>query len=338
MTALFALLTSLMWGLADFGGGLLTRRLPGLAVIVISQTAAALLLVVAVTASGGWGDGGVRLWFAVGAGVVGPVAMLAFYRALALGPMGVVSPLSSTAVLVPISVGLALGERPGTVQLTGIGVAGLGILLAGGPQLGGGQPVHRQTVLLALVAAAGFGTVLALISHATDPAAGTGTAALPGLFLALLVQRACNIAVGGAALAVSLRRGRTAAGAVTEGAGPAASAGQALQAGQAGQAGPAEAPAADVLPAGRPLRALRAIRHPKLAPALLLVGAGDVAANGTYVLATQSGPVAVAAVLASLFPVVTALAARLVLRERLRPVQAAGAGLAVIGTVLLAAH
>nr|WP_281262758.1 DMT family transporter [Streptomyces cahuitamycinicus] len=62
----------------------------------------------------------------------------------------------------------------------------------------------------------------------------------------------------------------------------------------------------------------------------------DVAANGTYSIAAQHGPVTVAAVLASLYPVVTAVAARGVLRERLRAVQAAGAGLALVGTVLLA--
>ncbi len=71
-------------------------------------------------------------------------------------------------------------------------------------------------------------------------------------------------------------------------------------------------------------------------PALAFVGLADVAANGTYALAAQHGPVTVAAVLASLYPVVTALAARGFLSERLRPVQAAGAGLALVGSVLLA--
>jgi drug/metabolite transporter (DMT)-like permease len=71
-------------------------------------------------------------------------------------------------------------------------------------------------------------------------------------------------------------------------------------------------------------------------PALAFVGLADVAANGTYSMAAQHGPVTVAAVLASLYPVVTALAARGILSERLRGVQAAGAGLALLGTVLLA--
>ncbi|MFI7502756.1 hypothetical protein ACIBVL_30645 [Streptomyces sp. NPDC049687] len=44
MTALFALATSLLWGLADFGGGLLTRRAPALTVVVVSQSIAAVVL------------------------------------------------------------------------------------------------------------------------------------------------------------------------------------------------------------------------------------------------------------------------------------------------------
>ena len=119
MTALFALATSLLWGLADFGGGLLTRRTPALTVVVVSQSIAAVVLGAIVVATGGWSEAGPQLWFAVAAGVVGPVAMLSFYKALALGPMGVVSPLGSLGVAVPISVGLFLGERPGPAPVRG---------------------------------------------------------------------------------------------------------------------------------------------------------------------------------------------------------------------------
>ncbi|MGW0188491.1 EamA family transporter [Streptomyces sp. NPDC003362] len=283
MTALFALATSLLWGLADFGGGLLTRRLPALTVVVVSQSIAVLVLGAIVVATGGWSEAGPQLWFAVGAGLVGPVAMLAFYKALALGPMGVVSPLGSLGVAVPIGVGLVLGERPGLVQLAGIAVAVAGVVLAGGPQ-SKGAPVQRQAVLLTLLAAFGFGAVMALIAEASTT--------LTGLFLALFVQRVTNVVAGGTALYVSVRRGSPA------------------------------------LPAdGFPWRAL---------PALAFVGLADVAANGTYSIAARHGPVTVAAVLASLYPVVTALAARGFLSERLRAVQAAGAGLALVGTLMLA--
>lgn len=283
MAALFALATSLLWGLADFGGGLLARRTPALTVVVVSQSVAVAVLGAIVAATGAWSEADGRLWFAVAAGLVGPVAMLAFYKALALGPMGVVSPLGSMGVLVPLGVGLALGERPGPAQFAGILVAVAGVVLADGPQFRG-APVQRQAVLLTLVAAFGFGAVMALIAEASTT--------LTGLFLALFVQRVTNVAAGGLALYVSVRRG-----------------------------GPALAPG------GFPWRSL---------PALACVGLADVAANGTYSIAAQTGPVTVAAVLASLYPVVTAVAARGLLGERLRGAQAAGAGLALMGSVLLA--
>lgn len=286
MTAVFALATSLLWGLADFGGGLLTRRLQALTVVVVSQTLAAVVLGAIVLATGGWREAGPQLWCAVGAGVVGPAAMLCFYRALALGPMGVVSPLASIGtVLVPLGVGIVAGERPGLLQSTGMVVAVVGVLLAGGPRLSGAS-VARQTIVLTLVSALGFGAVMALISEASTT--------VTGLFLALFVQRLCNVAVGGAALYASVRRGTPA------------------------------------LPEGG-LPALRGAL-----PALAFVGIADVAANGTYAIAAQHGPVTMAAVLASLYPVVTSLAALGLLKERLQAVQAAGASLALVGTVLLA--
>ncbi|MEU3504710.1 EamA family transporter, partial [Streptomyces hundungensis] len=198
MTALFALATSLLWGLADFGGGLLTRRMPALTVVVASQTVAVVVLGSVVLATGGLREAGPQLWFAVAAGAVGPVAMLSFYKALALGPMGVVSPLGSLGVAVPVGVGLALGERPGLLQFAGIAVAVAGVLLAGGPEFRGAA-VQRQAVLLTLLAAFGFGAVMALISEASTT--------VTGLFLALFVQRVTNVAVGGTALLVSVRRG-----------------------------------------------------------------------------------------------------------------------------------
>lgn len=288
MTALFALATAVLWGLADFGGGLLARRIPALTVVVASQILAVLVLGAVVLGTGAWQEAGPQLWFAVGAGLVGPVAMLSFYKALALGPMGVVSPLGSLGVVVPVTAGLLLGERPGAGQFAGIAVAVAGIVLAGGPELRG-APVQRRAVVLTLVAAFGFGAVMALIASASTT--------LSGLFLALFVQRVTNVAVGGTALWVQTRRGLPAL--------------------------PADAGG---------LRMLWG-----LLPALAFVGLADVAANGTYSIAAQHGPVTMAAVLSSLYPVITALAAFAVLKERLRPVQAAGAGLALAGTVLLAA-
>lgn len=251
--------------------------------VVVSQAIATAVLGVIVLAVGGWSEAGPRLWFAVAAGLVGPIGVLTFYKALALGPMGVVSPLATLSVAVPIGVGLVLGERPGPLQVAGVAVAVTGVFLAAGPQRGD-TSVQRRAILLTLVAALGFGSVFALLTEAST--------SITGLFLALFVQRLLSTVVGGAALAASVRRGAAAPP----------------------QAGPI----------------------PASLPGLAFVGIADVAANGTYAVAAQHGPVTVAAVLASLYPVVTALAARGFLSERLRAVQAAGASLALVGTLLLA--
>ncbi|MBO8188580.1 DMT family transporter [Streptomyces spirodelae] len=288
MTAVFALATSLLWGLADFGGGLLSKRLRELTVVLVSQGAACLVLGVIVLSTGAWSALDARLlWCAVAAGAIGPVSMLCFYRALAIGPMGVVSPVATLgSVAVPVAVGMVLhGERPGPVQAVGTLVAVAGVVLAGGVG-GGGAPVQQRTILLTLVAAFGFGATMSLVAEASTTVAG--------LFLTLFVQRVVNVVVGGGALYASVRRGSPAL----------------------------------------PEEGIRAVW--RMLPALAFVGLADVAANGTYAVAAQHGPVTVAAVLASLYPVVTALAARGVLHERLRALQTAGASLALLGTVLLA--
>lgn len=66
-------------------------------------------------------------------------------------------------------------------------------------------------------------------------------------------------------------------------------------------------------------------------------GTIDMAANAFYVVAAQTGALAVASVLTSLYPASTVFLARIVLRERLQPVQKIGVGLALIGVALIAA-
>lgn len=314
MTIALALLTSGLWGLADFGAGLLSRRMPAARVVVYSQGAAALVLAAVVLATGAYTEAGPRLWYALAAGCVGPLALLCFYSALARGPMGVVSPLATAGVAIPVGIGFAVnGERPGLLQYAGIAVAIVGIALAGGPRLGG-TPVQRSTILLTLGAALGFGTVFALIAEAS--------VTIPGLFLALLVQRSVNVAVGGVVLVAGERRGRTER-----------RRGEELVA-ESGEAASVRGDELVADPGG--VAPGRRLAWSAL-PAVALVGLVDTAANGTYALSTRTGPVTVAAVLASLYPVVTALAARGILKERLLRAQAVGAGLALAGTVLLAA-
>lgn len=72
-------------------------------------------------------------------------------------------------------------------------------------------------------------------------------------------------------------------------------------------------------------------------PGLWLIGIGDLIANALFGLASSQGQVSVAAVLGSLYPVVTAVLAWIVVHERMRAVQYLGSVLAVIGAAVIAA-
>lgn len=89
--------------------------------------------------------------------------------------------------------------------------------------------------------------------------------------------------------------------------------------------------AAWVLVARQPWRVPR-----RIWPALVGVGVIDLAATGAYLSAIATGPLAIAAILASLYPVVTTILAALVLRERVTPVHAAGIAAAGLAVVLIA--
>ena len=71
-------------------------------------------------------------------------------------------------------------------------------------------------------------------------------------------------------------------------------------------------------------------------PALLAIGCGDLAANFLFGLASSRGQVSIAAVLGSLYPVVTVILARVVIGERLKRVQQVGVVLAVVGAAVIA--
>ncbi len=165
---LLALGSALTWGVADFGGGMLSRRLPSAAVVGVSQACSlvALLVLLPFLPLGGTGA---WLGWSIAAGLSGSLALVCFYRALAFGTVGVVSPISALAVSVPVVAGLLAGEQPRLLQVAGIVAAVGGAVLASGPELRGEQPVKQQAVWFALVAAAGFGvTMLAIARGSAD--------------------------------------------------------------------------------------------------------------------------------------------------------------------------
>ena len=166
MPAFLALLASLLWGTADFLGGSATRRIPVASVVGVSQLVALLGLVPVAVAVGALDEPRGYVLPALGAGVCGVVALAAFYRALAVGTMGVVAPVAALGVVVPVAAGLVAGESPAVLQLVGIAVAIVGVVLASGPELTGRN--GALPLVLAGVAALGFGAVLVLIAEATE--------------------------------------------------------------------------------------------------------------------------------------------------------------------------
>jgi drug/metabolite transporter (DMT)-like permease len=155
MPVILALLSSLVWGLADFLGGTLSKKRKAVAVIGGSQSFG--LLFVALLAIGlqawTWNQ---SVWInGAIAGAMGLLGLVGFYTALATGQMGIVAPISSLSAVVPVTIGLVQGERPSAMQLTGIVVALIGVILASGPELNG--KVDPRPVFLAFFAAVTFG-------------------------------------------------------------------------------------------------------------------------------------------------------------------------------------
>jgi drug/metabolite transporter (DMT)-like permease len=181
--------SSLCWGLADFFGGLQSRKRAMLAVLLVSQAAALLLLLPFALALAGEGPSAAAVGWAALGGSAGVVALGAFYRGLAIGTMSVVAPISATGAAVPVLVGLAEGERPGVLQVAGMVAALAGVILASresepAEDLGSAhRQAGRAAVGLALVAALGFGTFFVGVDRAS------ATAEVPWV---IVISRSCS--------------------------------------------------------------------------------------------------------------------------------------------------
>lgn len=161
MAAFLALLASLCWGVGDYAGGTLARRVRPLAVVGVAQLLVLPVTVTVVVLAGALDDPAGWLPWAVLVGLVATVSISAFYEALATGTMGVVAPVAATGVVVPVVLGLVQGERPSGWQLAGIACAVVGVVLASGPELRAVEEHEARggarSLLLAVLAGAGFG-------------------------------------------------------------------------------------------------------------------------------------------------------------------------------------
>jgi drug/metabolite transporter (DMT)-like permease len=315
MGTILALAAAVLYGSADFLGGAAARRARPVSVLVVTTAAGAVVVVLAalligLAGVGGRGPGALTtlagpagLAWGVAAGAAGVVGLLLFYLGFSASPMSVVAPVSALAsTLLPLGVALAQGERPGPEVIAGGVICLVAVVLvslerpAKAEGEGARSPAHRLRGLgYGLASGVMFGLFFLFLRNA-------GTS---GVLWPVGLAR-----ITGAVLAAGVwllaRNPRVARG-----------------------------------PRARPLRAL----DPRAAgavgglrtvlPIALASGSVDASANVCYVLATRVGLFGVAVVITALYPGMTVLLARLVLGERMRPIQRIGLLLAAAGVILV---
>lgn len=281
MSALaFALAASLAWGSADFLGGLASRRVALLTVLLVSQFVGLALLMPVMVALDEPPPAGSYLLLAALSGAFNAIALGAFYRGLALGTMSVVAPIAATDAVIPVVFGIVSGERPAPVEIAGVAIALVGVVLVSRPadeeRDAGGRRLAAQGIGLGLLAAVCFGCFVVTLDGASEG----------GVLWAVAASRWSTVIL--VAFAVVAR-----------------------------------------VPGG-----LRFERRD--VATLVSIGVLDVAAVALFAFATTAGLLSHVGVLGALYPVVTVLLARIVLRERLDAVQRMGAAGALGGAALIA--
>ena len=275
LVVVFGLLSAASWGVADFSGGLASRRSTALAVVLFSQPVGGLIFLALALARGETSLPQADLVWSVLAGATGPTALVFFYRGLATGRMGVVAPIAGViGAAVPVVVGGFLEGAPETAQAAGIALGLASVLLVTWSARGSGAGFTG--ISDAILAGVGFGLFFVFLGQVQ------GGGAFAPLVVARLV--AALVIVGVVILT----------------------------------------------------RASWRLSRASLAPAVIS-GVLDASGNLWYLLASQQGRLDVAAVLASLYPVVTVLLAAGMLHERIGRVQALGIAAAIGAIVLIAA-
>jgi drug/metabolite transporter (DMT)-like permease len=189
-----ALGASVAWGASDFLGGLASRRLPVVLVLLGAQ-AVGLALAVAV-----WGLAGAELSPRVlGLGAAAGLAELAgfacLYRGLAIGEMTAVAPLAALTAVLPVVVAVGGGEHVAAVEAGGMALAVVGSAVTAA------EPSDRRVAHgagLGLGAAVCFGAFFALLAEAGESAGPT----------AVLAGRLASVAVLGLVVCAARRGGR----------------------------------------------------------------------------------------------------------------------------------
>lgn len=173
MASLLALLSSALWGSADFFAGRMSKKHHPFAVLGFSQVIGLIVGLMILLISGNWQGKilGVDGYLIPGAlaGLAGYIGLACLYEGLSTGRMGVVAPISSMSAVVPLVYAIATGDSLSVVASVGVLIALIGVFCASGPELSQGMPI--KPLLLALGAAAGFGLSLTFIAVGSESSA-----------------------------------------------------------------------------------------------------------------------------------------------------------------------
>jgi drug/metabolite transporter (DMT)-like permease len=315
LSAVLALIGAVVYGSADFLGGLAARRLRSIVVTAVAALSGFLaLLLVQPLVGGVWTTADVA--WGVLAGVVGVVAVALLYACLAIGPMSILSPLTAVvSAIAPMLWGLLVkGDALAPIGYAGLAVALVAVVLVGFIP---GERIVRPTARgLAMAVGAGLaiGAFLIIIDQTS---AGSG-------LIPLLTSRATStvvtFAVVGVLAVAAVRRGAPARSVLHV-------AGAQLGAAPSGRADLEHATT-------EPRPTVTTARQAwSLAVAC---GIADAAANALMLLALRTGDLAVVSALTALYPAGTILLAAILLRERVAVVQWVGLGLALAAGGMLA--
>ncbi len=193
MSAPLALGAAISYGIGDFAGALATKRERVLVVTAYAQLVGLVALVPAVLLLPG-SPSAAALGIGALSGLAGTAGLAMYFRGLAIGPMGVVAPLSAVVSAgLPFGVGvLAGGERPGILALvaTALALVAVWLTTSGSSSAGGGSP--RSGVLLGLGSGVGFGLFFVGLDATPDgsglwPLIGARTTSVTTLIVILLL-------------------------------------------------------------------------------------------------------------------------------------------------------
>ena len=301
----------MLYGTADFLGGVASRRASVFAVLALTVPAGAVVMVLVALLGGLLGHGGLGApasagdWSAVGwaaaSGVCGAAGLIAFYAGFASAPISVVAPVAAlVSAVVPVGVAIAGGERPATTVIAGGLICLAAIVLVSAQPADHARPEHGEGPAGEGPAGEGRAGGIRLVTSGRLLALGCGAAAGLGFGLFFIFLK--NAGQSGVLWPVAISRS-----------------------------------AGTVVAFGIALATRTRLRFGRggITAIALLSGGIDAAANVCYVLATRVGLFGLAVVITSLYPGMTVLLARVLLGERMRWLQRAGVLLAAAGVVLV---